>query len=338
MELKQTYISQAICHRFSNDPTKALINSQEIDLSEIDTEVLRDFFVKPFSKIKREFGFTHPVDMSYNIIYQTSLSILNGSNFVEASQSIFKHLSAVSDKPAIKDGDVFVCKLEDIECDGSFYEGICIFKIESKNQFIETSIDSNGHLDMSMKMGFSTNKIDKAALIIFTNRQPTVIIIDKSKDAKFWKDEFLGIVQKQNSSSQTEDAIRLLENFIKDELILNNSITKEKQIQSLNKGIEIMKSQDAINLSEIGHHIFDDSAIMEQFDAYKIAFEKRENIKFQESFTVDKSNITPSKSIRRIRLDDTAEIHLLKTGPFIERGFEASSNRYFYKLFFSKEK
>lgn len=209
-----------------------------IDLSEIDVELLRDFFVKPFSKIKREFGFTHPVDMSYNIIYQTSLSILNGSNFVEASQSIFKYLCAVSNKPSIKDGDVFVCKLEDIERDGAFYDGMCIFKIESKNPFIETSVDSEGRLGMSMKTGFSTNKIDKAALIIFTNHQPTVVIIDKSKDSKFWKDDFLGITLKQNSFSQTEDAIRLLENFIKDELVLNSSITQEKQIQSLNKGID----------------------------------------------------------------------------------------------------
>ena len=140
MELKQAYISHAICHRYSSDPTKSLINHQEVNLDEVNAEILRKFFVNPFSNIKREYGFTHQVDLAYNVIYQISLSVLNGMNFVEASINIFKHLNSVSDKPSIKDGDIFVCKIEDIEINGSYLEGLCVFKIESKNQFIETNI------------------------------------------------------------------------------------------------------------------------------------------------------------------------------------------------------
>lgn len=338
MELKQAYISHAICHRYSSDPMKSLMNNQEVNLEEVDAEILRKFFITPFSKIKREYGFTHRVDMAYNIIYQTSLLVLNGVNFVDASQTIFKHLNSVSEKPSIKDGDVFVCKIEDIEVDGSYLEGLCVFKIETKNQFIETNVNSQGHLDLSTKTGFSTNRIDKAALIVFTDKQPTVLIIDKSKDTKFWKEDFLGLILKNNNFSQTENTVRLLEGFVSEELNIDDSISKEKRIQFLNKGIELMKSNDSINLSEIGSQIFEDPSITEKFEAYRKAFEEHKNIMFQESFSVDKSGLSTVKSIRRIRLDDNAEIHLLKTGTFIERGFDAVSNLYYYKLLFSKEK
>lgn len=338
MELKQAYISHAICHRYSSDPTKSLLNHQEVNLDEVDGEILRKFFITPFSKIKREYGFTHMVDMAYNVIYQTSLSVLNGDNFVEASQTIFKHLSSVSNKPSIKDGDIFVCKIEDIEIEGSYLEGLCVFKIESKNQFIETTINSQGQLNLTTKTGFSTNKIDKAALIVFTDKQPTVIVIDKSKDTKFWKEEFLGLTLKSNNFSQTENVIRLLESFVSDELKMVEPMSKEKQIQFLNKGIELMKSKGSVNLSEIGYQIFEDTEITEKFEAYKKAFEEHRNVVFQDSFAVDNSGLTTAKSIRRIRLDDNAEIHLLKTGTFIERGFDSTSNLYYYKLLFSKEK
>lgn len=338
MELKQAYISHAICHRYSSDPTKSLLNHQEVNLEEVDAEVLRKFFITPFSKIKREFGFTHQVDLSFNVIYQISLSLLNGMDFIEASQAFYKHLNSVSNNPSIKDGDIFIFKIEDIEIDGSYLEGISIFKIETKNQFIETNVNSKGQIDLSTKTGFTTNKIDKAALIVFTDNQPTVIIIDKSKDSKFWKDDFLGLTLKNNNFSQTENAVQLLESFVAEKLNKENSISKEKQIQYLNKGIELMKLSDSVNLSEIGYLIFEDPAISEQFIEYRKAFEKHQNIEFQDSFTVDKSGLSTPKSIRRIRLDDKAEIHLLKTGSFIERGFDSTSNLYYYKLFFSKEK
>ena len=99
-----------------------------------------------------------------------------------------------------------------------------------------------------------------------------------------------------------------------------------------------MKSNNCVCLSDIGSQIFEDPSLTEKFEAYRKAFEEHKNIVFQESFSVDKSGLSTTKSIRRIRLDENAEIHLLKTGNFIERGFDSASNLYYYKLLFSKEK
>lgn len=149
---------------------------------------------------------------------------------------------------------------------------------------------------------------------------------------------FLGLTLNNNNFSQTENAVRLLEEFVSEELKMDDAISNEKRIQFLNKGIEIMKSNDSVNLSDIGDKIFEDPSLTEKFEAYRKAFEKHKNVVFQESFSIDKSGLSTTKSIRRIRLDDNAEIHLLKTGTFIERGFDSTTNLYYYKLHFSKEK
>lgn len=125
--------------------------------------------------------------------------------------------------------------------------------------------------------------------------------------------------------------------LLPEELNKKESDSKEKQIHTLIEELNC-EIKCSVNLSEIGHQIFEDPAISEQFVEYRKAFEKHQNIEFQDSFTVDKSGLSTPKSIRRIRLDDNAEIHLLKTGSFIERGFDSTSNLYYYKLLFSKEK
>ena len=83
---------------------------------------------------------------------------------------------------------------------------------------------------------------------------------------------------------------------------------------------------------------FEDSKVAVQFDEYRKVFEEREQLKFQDLFEVDKKAISVTKTARRIKLDDTAEIHLMKTGNFIERGYDDGRGMYYYKLFFSKEK
>lgn len=59
-----------------------------------------------------------------------------------------------------------------------------------------------------------------------------------------------------------------------------------------------------------------------QFWAYCKAYEEREGVRLSDTFEADKKAISIPKKIRTIKLDDTAEINLMKTGSFIERGFE----------------
>lgn len=337
MELKEAFIDKIICHHFSLDPSKSLVNNVQMNMRELDNDILKDFFIKPFISQKSEFCFSHPVNLTYNVVYQSALSLLQEGDFVKCSQDIFRHLQSVSNLPTIKEGDIFVAKIDDIIVDGSYYEGLGIFKIESKSEFIETFIDTTGNLQFSVKSGFSSNKIDKACLIVFSSNRPNCYLIDRSRDTKFWRQDFLGVIPTANSYTQSKSTIQVFQSFIKERLPEVHGVTKAEQIRLINKCSEILKDSSILSMTDMVHSVFENSEVAEQFEEYRKAFEEKEQLKFPDSFEVDKTAISVTKNARRIKLDDTAEIHLMKTGNFIERGYDEDRGMYYYKLFFSRE-
>ena len=282
--------------------------------------------------------FSHPVDLSYNIVYQTALQILNNGDLIKCSQDIFRHLQSVSTLPTIKDGDVFVTKVADIMIGDSYYDGLGIFKIERKSEFIETYLDVDGSMQFAIKNGFASNRIDKGCLIVFTEKMPKCFLIDTSKDTKFWKQDFLGLVPKPNAYSQSKAAIQVFQSFVNEELKERTVLSKEEEVSLLNRWTEEVKKADRFEMKAVAVQVLEDDDMRDAFSEYCRAFEKREGIKLSGGFDVDRKAISLPKKVRTIKLDDTAEINLMKTGPFIERGFDEKRGMNYYKLYFSKEK
>lgn len=338
MEINEAYIDKIICHHFSLDPTRRLLNSKELGTGSLDIQAIKSFFINPFGRQKVEYHFVHPVNISYNVVYETSLQLLQNKDFVECSQDLFRHLCAVSTSPTIKDGDIFIAKIEDVKIKNSYYQGIGIFKIETKSNFIETYVDDNGNMAFEVKSGFTSNKIDKACMIVFTENSPTCYLIDNSKDTKFWKDSFLGLAPISNSFVQSKAAITLFQEFIKSGLPTKQDLLKEKQVQLINKTTELIKSSAEVSINKIAEELFEDQEVLETFSEYRKAYEEREQINLQKTFVVDKKAVAPSKISKRIKLDDTSEIYLLKTGSFIERGYDEEKGMRYYKLYFNEEK
>lgn len=338
MEINEAYIDKIICHHFSLDPTRSLLNSKELCTASLDIQTIKSFFINPFGRQKAEYRFVHPVNISYNVVYETTLQMFQNKDFVECSQDIYRHLCAVSTNPTIKDGDIFIAKIEDIKIDNSYYQGIGIFKIESKSSFIETYVDDSGNMAFEVKSGFTSNKIDKACLIVFTENSPTCYLIDNSKDTKFWKDSFLGLAPKSNSYVQSKAAMAVLQGFIKTELSTARDVQKDSQVQLINKCSELIKSSTELSIERIAKEVFEDQEIIDSFTEYRKVYEEREQLTLEGTFVVDKKAVTTSKTFKRIKLDDTSEIYLLKTGAFIERGYDEEKGMKYYKLYFNEEK
>lgn len=338
MELKEAYIDEIVCHHYSVDPTMSLMNNGLMDMAALDANVLKEFFIKPFANVKTEYCFSHPVDLSYNIIYQTALKVLDGEDFVKCSQDVFRHLQSVSTLPTIKDGDVFVAKVSDILVGDGYYEGLGIFKIERKSEFIETYLDENGNMQFAIKNGFSSNRIDKACLTVFTEKIPKCYLIDTSKDTKFWRQDFLGLVPMANSYSQSKAVMAVFQSFMNEELKERVEMTKEEQVSLLNRWSEQVKTADVFQMKEAAQEVLGDKNVADMFAEYCRVYEEQEGVKLSGSFDVDKKAVTLPKKVRTIKLDDTAEINLLKTGGFIERGYDEGKGMNYYKLYFSKEK
>lgn len=327
-----------ICHRFSLDKQKCLINHKGMNMEKLDQTFLKDFFVKPFKREKIQYSFVHSVDLKYNIVYNTVVDIFQGGDFVENSISIFKYLDSVSTLPTIKDGDIFIVKIEDILDGDAYCEAVGIFKIETKNEFIETIVDSSGNMNVSVKTGYTSQKIDKACLIVFTEDMPVGFIIDKSKDSKFWRQDFLGMTTKATPYSQSKALLGLMENFVKDKLTKENKVSKSEQVEMVNNYTELVSKSESLNIKDLQAQVFHDQEILNMFEDYRKVYEERENINLGAHFEIDKSALNVPRKLRKIKLDDTVELCLMKTGNFIERGFDENKGRSYYKIYFSKEK
>lgn len=338
MDYKEAYIEKMICHRFSLDKQRILINHKDMDMGTLDQSFLKDFFVKPFSREKVQYSFVHSIDLKYNIVYNTVLDIFQGGDFVDKSISIFKYLDSVSTLPTIKDGDIFIVKIEDILYGDTYCEAVGIFKIETRNDFIETTVDSYGNMNVSVKSGYTAQKIDKACLIVFTEDMPVGFIIDKAKDSKFWRHDFLGMETKTTSYSQSKFLVGVMENFVKDKLSKEANVSKSDQVNLVNHYTELISKSEYLDIEDLEAKVFQDKKILNMFEDYRKIYEERENFNLEANMVVDKSALNVPRKLRKIRLDDTVELCLMKTGNFIERGYDENRGRSYYKIFFSKEK
>lgn len=339
INIKESYITNVICHKFSTNKKKSFVSSVEVNDNEYDHEVLKELFLNPFSRQKKQFAFFHEVSLDYNVIYQLSLKIYEqDSAYVDTSIDIFNHLNSVSSSPTIKDGDVFVVKFNDILLDEEYCEALGVYKIERKQSFIEISQSKNAQISLSMREGLSTKYFDKGALIIYTKQKPIVYIKDSSKDSKFWKDDFLKVKPFGDSFNKTEAVQQLFHSFINEHLVEKKAMSKLDMADLLKRCDEMLKNEDTVSTGKITENLFEDADVKKDFENYKRTFEEKAELKLEGDFSIDNKALSNKKTLQRILLDDVADIRIMRTGDFIERGYDDKKGLNYYKFYFSNEK
>lgn len=334
INIKEAYVNKAICHRYSKDSTKQLISHQVLNLNELDQRSLVISFLKPFSSQKREYIFSNNIDLKYNIIYQICLDFIKNIDFVKSSVNIYKHLVNVSKQPKIKDGDVLILEFDDILVDNMYCKALGIYKIESLKTFYEAEV-SEGNIHLSMKKGFGNSRLDKAALVVFGNKTPIVYLIDSEKDSDYWQHDFLSVVSRVNDYSNTENLSNICLQYIQQSMS-NETKSKSDEVDLINRCKEYLSNHKEINVKEFSESIFGKES--DKFLEYGEELLKQRDKTLSESFAIEKSGIKRGKSFRTIKLDDTVELAILKTGNFIERGYDEKRNEFYYKLYFKEEK
>ena len=132
--------------------------------------------------------------------------------------------------------------------------------------------------------------------------------------------------------------MKLMEEFVKEKLSDDPTVSKPEQIEIVNKYSEVVSKSGTISIRDLESEVFQNPEVFDMFEDYRKIYEERESIKLADEIIVDKKALNVSKKIRKIKLDDTVELYLMKTGSFIERGFDGNKGQNYYKIFFSEEK
>lgn len=315
--------------------SKSCLNTND----EVKTLLLH-FFVSPF-KSQEYYNFYHNTDLKYNEVYGFVSDIFNAPNSLyENSVNLAKHLYEQSSHPKIKGGEFYTVYFKDCIIDGETVDAIGLFKSENKDTFLKVFPSGEG-FEIESEKGVNINKLDKGCLIFNIEKEKGYIVAvvdntNKGVDAQYWIDDFLHVRQRKDGYYNTQNALSLCKNFIKNELP-QLEVPKVDQVDFLNKSVKFFKENDNFNLSEFTNKVIRQPEIIKSFNQYKSSFQKDFDVEIADEFSISESAV--KKQVRSlksiIKLDKNFDILIHGNRNLIEQGVDEKGK--YYKVYYQEE-
>ena len=322
----------------------------ELFLSEKDIETgdelkdeLKEYLVAPYKDVPAQ-QFTHLSDLELNPMYNYATRIFaEPRTFDVQSQNIAKHLYNCSAHPGIKEGEMLIGLLDNLNYNDEAVMGLAIIKSESKDTFFKTPKSRDG-FSITVDEGIRKDKIDKACLILNTHTDNglIVMVIDRtnSKDeAIFWRNTFLDIKPVADSYNKTEKFMTMTRNFIKDKLPEEFEVNKTDQIELLNKSVNFFKQNEEFEYKNFVREVIKEPGMMRSFGRYKEEFAQANPLALEDEFAISNSAVKRQSRIFKsvLKLDKNFHVYIHGDKELIERGYDDDKRMNFYKLFFKDE-
>jgi hypothetical protein len=336
--IEETMVTKAILHRVDVENDKLQLSSSTFDCNEsLEQVALKKIFLKPFANNTVTLEFKHDVNVQLNVLFNLVKAINNEDNFVTASQDICRHLQAVSKHPNIKSGEVFVLQLEDVRFKNAHYQAVGIFKVETKDVFLETEVKKE--IQLNFKQGIGGKKLDKACLILFTEEPYTVFLIDNSgSDADYWKNEFAKVAFKKDDINTTHHFLSLTKDFVTQQYSSDFETTKADQIDLLNRSVDYFKNHETFDKADFEQEVLHHQVLIDSFQNFNKQYAQENAIELTDGFEISAEAVKKqSRNFKSVlKLDKNFHIYIHGNRELIEQGIDAEGRKY-YKLYFEKE-
>ncbi len=333
-------------HRVENKVNggEVSLSADELDISDntLREEVLK-YVVNGF-KTEEQFRFTFTNDeVELNPIYQYVSRIFDSNNeFHEQSKNLAKHLYNCSNHPNIKNGDLYIAFLEKVELEGKAYDAIGIFKAENKTSFLKLDSSLNNYT-LRLEKGTSTNKLDKGCIILNSNRDNgfRVLAVDQSNrgEAQYWFEDFLNITSIENEFHSTTQYLNLARSFITEKLPSEVELERADQIDLLNRSVEYFKSNEQFEEEHFANEVFANNDVISSFKNYKDYYEHENEVKCIDDFEISNHAVKKQSRIFKsvLKLDKNFHLYIHGNRSLIEKGYDESKGKNFYKIYFDEE-
>jgi hypothetical protein len=314
---------------------------------ELDDAGLREgllgYFFSHFKK-PGYYRFAHSDTVALNTVYSLCDRIFAGqTDFHELSASLARYLYEKSVHPQIKGGELYVALFKSCLLDGEMVDAIGIFKTESKSRFFKTGQEGT-RFRIWQDYGVSEDKLDKGCLIFKTERSEgyRVCIVDQTtrgEEARYWKDDFLGLAPCDDDYYKTNNFLTLCKSFIKEQMPEEFVVEKTAQIDMLNKSVEFFKKHEQFDFQEFSAEVMQEPLLMQSFERYRGGFEQQHGVAIENSFDISDMAVRKQAKVFKsiLKLDKNFHIYIHGSRELIERGFDEASGMHFYKVFFREE-
>lgn len=318
------------------------LTTSALDLTDELQEKLAEWLSLPM-KSDAYFHLHHESDIALNEVFAFVKNIFDQPETLhEQSQHLAKHLYACSTHPNIKSGEFYVAYLQDCIVEGCTVEAVALFKSETKDPFLKVHQEGK-NFKLESHQGIPLQKLDKGCLIYAIEQDDgfVVSVIDntnKGEEARYWKDEFLGLKPRSDKYHHTSAMLSMCQDFIKKELPQKFEVSKADQADMLNRSARFFKEQDRFSMNEFTHTVMGAPAVIDDFSRYKEEYEQERGMPIDDGFEISTSAVKArSRGFKSVlKLDRNFHVYIHGNREMIERG-EDQFGRKFYKLYFEEE-
>jgi hypothetical protein len=341
---EESELEHLIVHKAGNKSQneELLLSEAEVNIDDSLKEVLVSYFFNTFKEgVFYQFAEESLPD---NTVFQLAKIIFENENeFIDKSKKIAHHLYEQSYHPNIKSGEVYVALFRNCIIEDEVVDAVGIFKSETKQAFLKVYSQDN-NVQLGHDTGININKIDKACLIFNTEEETgyKVAIIDasgKSKDAHYWKDDFLALEKRKDDYYQTASYIGICKGFVKDVYNQSNGVERADQIEMLNKTAEYFKEKEAFDIQDFEQNVIANEEVIQAFEEYREKVAEENELEIKDNFDISETAVKKSRAQFKsvLKLDKNFHIYIHGDRQRIVKGYDSSKGMNYYQIYFEKE-
>ncbi len=301
------------------------------------------YFIEPFRKVAEFYNFYHPTEIELNEVKSFAAALFNESaEFEEIAAKIAKTLYDKSAHPNINGGELFITWFTGCTFNGETVDAIGIYKSEVKDTFIKLQ-QSGGAYDYQLDSGININEIDKGCIILNNKQNDDFIVtvldnINKSKEAKYWMDDFLKLISCQDSFHFTKDYLDVAKKFVTERMPEVFDVSKADKIDYLNKSINYFKKNDHFAEEDFLQDVFQHSEVIENFNRFKDKYTNDNNVVLDKDFDISNQAVKKQAKVFKsiLKLDRNFHIYIHGSKELIEKGADPDGRK-FYKIYYDQE-
>lgn len=348
LNLYNTHIETLSIHRVGNKSRNEsqFLSGQPFNLTDEIVPLMKEYFFRPFrEKEENYFQFAHEVDLDYNEMFQFASEVFaNPSSLHDVSKKITNHLFEQSNHPHIKNGEVYITYLTNVNIDNNVVDAIGVFKSEVQTDFLQFE-ERGTTLEMILQQGINLSKLDKGCLIFNYKKEEgyKILSVDSNRyDARYWLEHFLSVDAFQDENFITKKYLKFCQGFAKD--VVFPAEDKKQEVMFMNRSVNYFAKNDQFEESNFLNEVIDNPDLIPEFRSYKVDKGEKYSIEDVTTFPIANSAVSDArKSIKNvINLDTHIQIKMDFINPesaekFVEKGWDEEKQMYYYLVYFNKE-
>jgi hypothetical protein len=348
LNLYNTHIETLSIHRVGNKSRNEsqFLSGQPFSITDEIVPLMKEYFFRPFrEKEENYFQFSHEVDLDYNEMFQFASEVFaNPSSLHDVSKKITNHLFEQSNHPHIKNGEVYVTYLTNVNIDNNVVDAIGVFKSEVQTDFLQFE-EKGTTLEMILQQGINLSKLDKGCLIFNYKKEEgyKILSVDSNRyDARYWLEHFLSVDAFQDENFITKKYLKFCQGFAKD--VVFPAEDKKQEVMFMNRSVNYFAKNDQFEESNFLNEVMDNPDLIPEFRSYKVDKGEKYSIEDVTTFPIANSAVSDArKSIKNvINLDTHIQIKMDFINPesaekFVEKGWDEEKQMYYYLVYFNKE-